>query len=98
MKNNTEKPLFILEMANNHMGDVAHGRRIIRECAQVAKDFEFEFAFKLQYRDLDTFIHPDYHTRMDVKFVKRFSETRLKEADFLLLKDEMAQCGFKTMC
>jgi sialic acid synthase SpsE/mannose-6-phosphate isomerase-like protein (cupin superfamily) len=30
--------------------------------------------------------------------VKRFSETRLKEEDFLALKDEMIRCGFKTMC
>jgi N-acetylneuraminate synthase len=98
MKTETGKPLFILEMANNHMGDVEHGRRIIREFAAVAKDFDFEFAFKLQYRDLDTFIHPDYRTRMDLKFVKRFSETRLKEEEFLALKDEMDRCGFKTMC
>jgi N-acetylneuraminate synthase len=92
------QPLFILEMANNHMGDVAHGRRMVREFAEITRDFPFEFAFKLQYRDLDTFIHPDYRTRMDIKFVKRFSETRLKEAEFLELKEEMVQCGFKTMC
>lgn len=98
MKNNAAKPLFILEMANNHMGDVAHGRRIIRECAQVTKDFEFTFAFKLQYRDLDTFIHPEYRHRTDIKFVKRFLETRLNESDFLALRDEMVACGFKTMC
>jgi sialic acid synthase SpsE/quercetin dioxygenase-like cupin family protein len=98
MKSDWGKPLFILEMANNHMGDVEHGRRIIRECAEVAKDFDFEFAFKLQYRDLETFIHPDYRARLDVKFVKRFSETRLREEEFLKLTDEMTQCGFKTMC
>ncbi len=98
MKTTATRPLFILEMANNHMGDVAHGRRIIREFAEVVKDFAFEFAFKLQYRDLDTFIHPDYRSRLDIKFVKRFSETRLKEEEFLALKDEMLQCGFKTMC
>jgi sialic acid synthase SpsE/mannose-6-phosphate isomerase-like protein (cupin superfamily) len=98
MKNDLARPLFVLEMANNHMGDVAHGRRIIRECAEAVKDFDFEFAFKLQYRDLDTFIHPDYRTRTDIKFVKRFSETRLQEAEFLALKDEMVRSGFKTMC
>jgi N-acetylneuraminate synthase len=92
------RPLFILEMANNHMGDVEHGKRIIREFAEVAKGFDFDFAFKLQYRHLDTFIHPDFQKRMDVKFVKRFSETRLREEDFVALKDEMVKCGFKTMC
>jgi N-acetylneuraminate synthase len=98
MKNNSSKPLFILEMANNHMGDVEHGKRIIRAFAEVTKGFDFDFAFKLQYRHLDTFIHPDFQSRMDVKFVKRFSETRLREEDFLALKQEMTACGFKTMC
>ena len=92
------KPLFILEMANNHMGDVEHGRRIIHAFAEVVKEFPFKFAFKLQYRNLDTFIHPDFKSRADVKFVKRFSETRLREADFLALKLEMEQHGFGTMC
>ena len=92
------KPLFILEMANNHMGNVEHGRRIIRECAEVVKDFPFEFAFKLQYRNLDTFIHPEYQGRTDVKFVKRFSETRLSDSEFLILKEEMVQRGFRTIC
>src|SRR6516164_3065275 len=69
--------LFVLELANKHMGDVDHGIRIISECAAVAKDFDFNFAFKLQYRELDTFIHPNFRARMDVKYIKRFSETRL---------------------
>ena len=46
--------LFIFEMANNHMGDINHGIRIIKEFAEVAKDFDFKFAFKLQYRDMKT--------------------------------------------
>jgi sialic acid synthase SpsE/quercetin dioxygenase-like cupin family protein len=98
MKEDDCKPLFILEMANNHMGDVEHGKRIIREFAAVTRDFDYDFAFKLQYRHLDTFIHPDFQRRMDVKFVKRFSETRLRDEDFAALKQEMVQSGFKTMC
>ena len=60
--NKTNKPLFIFEMANNHMGSVAHGIRILREIREVSAPFEakFQLAFKLQYRRLDTFIHPDY--------------------------------------
>ena len=98
MKNHSARPFFILEMANNHMGNVEHGLRIIREFGEVTKDFDFDFAFKLQYRDLDTFIHPDYRTRNELKLVKRFSETRLKEEEFLALKDEMTRQGFKTVC
>ena len=55
--------LFILEMANNHMGDVNHGLAIIRQCHEAVKEFPFKFAIKFQYRHLDTFIHPDFRNR-----------------------------------
>ena len=90
--------LFILEMANNHMGDVEHGLRIIRDFHAVTSGYDFRFAFKFQYRDLDTFIHPDYKGRMDIKYVKRFSETRLSEQDFLRMKSEMDRLGFMAVC
>lgn len=90
--------LFVLEMANNHMGDIAHGLETIRQFALVCKDFpEFTFAFKLQYRDLDTFIHPDMQKRDDIKYIKRFSETRLSRADFDLLINEIRENGFLAM-
>ena len=71
------KPLFIFEMANNHMGDTAHGIAIIEAMREACQGFPFDFAFKLQYRDLDTFVHPSFKGRDDVKYVKRFEETRL---------------------
>ncbi|PIT88153.1 MAG: spore coat protein [Candidatus Magasanikbacteria bacterium CG10_big_fil_rev_8_21_14_0_10_36_32] len=97
-KTEGSKPLFIFEMANNHMGDVEHGLKIIRDVHEVSKDFDFNFAFKFQYRDLDTFIHPDYKDRMDLKYIKRFSETRLSEEEFLQLKNEAKKLGFITIC
>lgn len=90
-------PLFILEMANNHMGDVAHGIALIRAFGAVCKKYPFNFAFKLQYRDLDTFIHPQMQGRDDVKYIKRFSETKLTRADFDTLVAEMRAQGFLTM-
>jgi len=98
MNTDPTKPLFILEMANNHMGSVEHGIRIVRECASVTRDFPFRFAVKLQYRDIDTFIHPAFQSRMDLKFVKRFSETRLSWEQYKALKDAIAEHGFLTMC
>jgi sialic acid synthase SpsE len=32
-----ENPLYCLEMANNHQGDVEHGKKIISEAAALAK-------------------------------------------------------------
>ena len=72
---------IIYEMANNHMGDLEHGLKIINELKQVSKPFDFEFAVKFQFRNLDTFIHPNYKGS-DLKFVKRFEETVLSEDDW----------------
>lgn len=58
----------------------------------------FNFGFKLQYRDLDTFIHPGYRERKDIKYVKRFLGTRLSETDFRLLVDEIKKLGFTAIC
>ena len=90
--------LFIYDIANNHMGDVEHGLRIIREVAAVAKEFPFKFAIKFQYRQLDSFIHPDYKGSSEFKYVKRFSETRLSKEDFGRMKAELDKLGVISMC
>lgn len=90
--------LFIFEMANNHMGDVEHGIKIMRVFHEVCKDFNFNFAFKFQYRDLDTFIHPGFRNRTDIKYVKRFMETNITEDQKKRLKDEAKKLGFYAIC
>jgi sialic acid synthase SpsE/mannose-6-phosphate isomerase-like protein (cupin superfamily) len=92
------RPFFVFEMANNHMGSVEHGLRIVEAMHEVSREFPFHFGVKLQYRDLDTFIHADYKNRSDLKFVKRFSETRLKWEDFKRLKDAIVEKGFLAIC
>lgn len=94
-----KKPLFIFEMANNHQGSVEHGKNIIREIRKVCDGYpEFDFAFKFQYRDLDTFIHPDYKGRDDIKNVKRFQDTRLNMEQFQELLDEVRKNRFQAVC
>ena len=90
--------LFVFEMANNHMGDIKHGLRIIRAFHKVSKNFDFQFGIKFQYRDLDTFIHPGFKDRQDIKYVKRFMETRLSEEEFKRLKDKIKKLGFIAIC
>ncbi len=90
--------LVVFEMANNHMGDIEHGLHVTRRFGEVCRKFpEFKFAFKLQYRDLDSFIHPLKKDRADVPYVKRFSETRLSRAQFDTLVAEMRAQGFLVM-
>ena len=91
-------PLFVLEMANNHMGSLDHGIRIVHEFAEVLKGFPYRFAVKLQYRHLDTFIHPDYRGSAEFHYVKRFEETRLTPEQFKTLRDEITHAGFLAMC
>ena len=99
MKKSIPANLFVLEMANNHMGDISHGIEVIKQFGKVCRDFpEFDFAFKLQYRDLDTFVHPSMQGREDVKYIKRFSETRLSREQFDLLINEIRSNGFIAMC
>jgi sialic acid synthase SpsE/mannose-6-phosphate isomerase-like protein (cupin superfamily) len=90
--------LFIFEIANNHMGDLRHGIEIIRQVHKVCKKFDFTFAFKLQYRNLGTFIHPDFRGGKDVKYVRRFEETRLEEKELKVLSDEIKNSGFLSVC
>ena len=84
------KPIIILEMANNHSGSLSHGLAIIRAYADICRKFSgsYEFVFKFQYRDLDTFIRKDMAGNYEIPLIKRFSETRLAPADFEILLNE----------
>lgn len=89
--------LFTFEMANNHQGSVEHGKKIIQEMGKIAKEFDLKASVKLQFRNLDTFIHPDYKDRTDVKHIPRFMATKLSEAQFKELVDETRENGLITM-
>jgi len=92
-----KKPLFIFEMANNHMGDLYHGKKIVQELKKITNDFqEFDFAVKLQLRD-DSFFHPSHIHRQDHKLIKRFVETRLGDK-FVSLIDEIKKNNYIAMC
>ena len=93
------KPFFILDMANNHMGDLDHGEKIVDAMADACRGFdEFNVGIKFQYRQLDTFIHPDYRDSTEFKYVKRFSETRLSPDDYAVLVEHVRQAGLVTIC
>lgn len=79
MSQNLFDNLFIFEMANNHQGSLEHGLRIVHAMAEIARRHGIRAAVKLQYRDLDTMIHPAYKQRKDVKHIPRFLETRLDD-------------------
>lgn len=73
------KPLIIFEIANNHMGSVVHGKKIIYEFSKIKKKYiNLDFAFKFQFRDLKTYINPLYLNKEHHQ-VRRFLDTRLSD-------------------
>ena len=89
--------LFIFEMANSHQGSVEHGTDIIHEMSKIARKHNIKAAVKLQFRNLDNFIHPDYKGRTDVKHIPRFESTRLRYEEFQQLVDAIHEEGLIAM-
>jgi sialic acid synthase SpsE len=94
------KPLIICEMANNHMGDVNHGKLMIEQFSEVCNKYSkyFRFAWKFQFRDFSTYIHKNFKNNMEHKYVKRFTETMLSKEEFIELNNHAKTYGFITMC
>lgn len=89
--------MFIFEMANNHQGDVQHGKLIIDMCSDLAKKHKITNPFiKFQFRDLDTFIHEDKREK-DIPYVKRFLSTELKTSEFKELANYAKAKGLGTV-
>lgn len=89
--------LFIFEMANSHQGSVEHGKDIIHEMGKIARKYNIKAAVKLQYRNLDNFIHPDYRGRKDVNHIPRFESTRLTYEQFSQLVEAIRSEGMIPM-
>lgn len=90
--------LFIFEMANNHQGDIDHGLAIIKAMGKIARENGINAAVKLQYRNLDTFVHPDQIDNKDNKHVSRFLSTRLSNEQFRILVRAIREQGMLTVC
>lgn len=91
--------LFVFDLANNHQGSIEHGKRIIAEMADVASRHGLKAAIKFQFRQLDTFIHPDYASREDLPHIPRFMSTRMDPPQFKELLDEIKKYpGILSMC
>jgi len=85
--------LFIFEMANNHQGNPEHGIRIIDEMAKIRDKYEINAAVKFQYRDLDSFVHPDFIDKENVKHIPRFMSTRLSDDQFDKMLERIKYLG-----
>lgn len=85
--------LFVLELANNHWGKVERGLKIIREFSQIVRFNNVKAAIKLQLRDVETIIHKDFQQREDVRYIKKTLDTKMSEAGFAVLVNEIRKSG-----
>jgi len=92
MRDNILKDLFVLEMANNHWGSVKRGLKIINTYGRIVRANSVKAAIKLQFRDSDSFIHPDYKD-LDERYIKKTKETFMSPTDFGKLVHQIKRVG-----
>jgi len=85
--------LFVLEMTNNHLGNLERGLRIVHDHARVVRFNNVRAAIKLQFRDVDHFIHKDFRARSDIRYIRRTQETKMSKADYAVLVDAIRRSG-----
>ena len=93
-----EKILIIFELANNHGGSVETAIQMIENYSRVVEEYPlFEFAFKLQKRHLQTFLHQDAF-QMIPGYTKRFQETDLSIQEHKQIYDAIRLHNCKVIC
>lgn len=85
--------LFVLELANNHWGSKTRGLKIIRDFGTIVRYNNIKAAIKLQFRDVDSFIHPNFKGSTDSRYIKKTEDTKLSKEDFSCLLAEIKNVG-----
>lgn len=85
--------LFVLELANNHWGNLERGLRIVTDFARIVRFNNVRAAIKLQLRDVDAFIHKDFRNREDIRYIKKTLDTRLAKDDYAALVQAIRKSG-----
>jgi sialic acid synthase SpsE len=85
--------LFVLEVANNHWGNLDRGKKIIQTYAHLARVNDLKVALKLQFRDVDSFIHKDFKGRKDIRYIAKTEATKLGETGYKELIDQIVKVG-----
>src|SRR5579859_3105406 len=85
--------LFVLELANNHWGKVERGLKIITDFARIVRFNNVRASIKLQFRDVEQFIHRDFRDRTDIRYIKKTLDTQMIKEDYARLVDAIRKNG-----
>ena len=97
MKHSIFEDLFVLELANNHWGKLDRGVKIVQDFGRVVRFNGMKAAMKLQFRDVDRFIHKDYRHRSDIRYIKKTLDTHLSWEDYAVLVKAVRENNMITM-
>lgn len=97
MANSIFDDLFVLELANNHWGKIDRGMKIISDFARVVRFNDVHAAIKLQFRDVDSFVHRDFRDRADVRYIKKTIDTHLPWESLQRMVEAVRAAGMVTM-
>lgn len=89
--------LFVLELANNHWGRIERGLKIVNDFAAVVQENHVHAAIKLQFRDVDNFVHPDFRHRDDVRYIKKTLATKLAWGHLSMMIETVRKGGMVSM-
>ena len=97
MKDNIFEDLFVLELANNHWGNLERGQKIISDFSRIVRFNNIKAAIKLQFRDVDNFIHKDFKGRDDIRYINKTMKTKMSYDDYAQMVDAIKKAGCITM-
>lgn len=80
---------FVLELANNHWGRLDRGIKIIRDHGAIVRYNNVKAAIKLQFRDVDEFIHPEFKGNTEHRYIKKTEDTKLTRDEFARMVEEI---------
>lgn len=97
MKDKIFEDLFVLELANNHWGSVERGKEIVRAFSDVIKKYNVKASIKLQFRDVDNFIHKGFREITGFRYITKTLATKLTDEQNLELAQEVRNEGLIVM-
>lgn len=89
--------LIILDLANNHFGNLEHSKKIINNFAKIIKKYKIKSSIKFQFRQLPEFVHKNFRSS-DLKYVRRFLDTKLSDTAFIKLFNLIKKNKILTSC
>ncbi len=93
MKADIFEDLFVLEMANNHLGKLERGLAIVDKFSKIVRFNNVRAAIKIQLRDVNTLIHAKFRQREDIRYIKKTLHTAMPPENFAVLVSAARKAG-----